>query len=177
MSVVEKAKELALKKHKPFFRPNRARQPTTEHLEEVAVLVFKADGTDDMIASAWLHDIVEDTDITLKDIYDLFGSSIAEMVDALTDPEDFVLYPTAERKEKQADRLKQKSREVKIIKLSDQISNVRSVWQDPPLDWDNKKSLSYIEGAKQIASVCKGLSSLLDDEFNAIYKVAVERYS
>lgn len=177
MDVIEKAKELALLMHKPLLRPNKAQQPTTEHLEEVALLVSKAGGTDEMIASAWLHDIVEDTEITLKDINDFFGATIADMVDGLTDPEGLEKYPTAERKKMQADRLVQKSREIRIIKLSDQISNVRSVWYDPPLDWDSKKSLTYIEGAKKIALICEGLSTFLDEEFNKVYDAAKQRYA
>lgn len=33
---------------------------------------------------AWLHDVVEDTDVTLKDIGDDFGSLVRDAVDAIT---------------------------------------------------------------------------------------------
>jgi (p)ppGpp synthase/HD superfamily hydrolase len=44
-----------------------------------------------MIAAAWLHDVVEDTPVTLEDLHSEFGEGIAELVEALTDisrPED-----------------------------------------------------------------------------------------
>jgi (p)ppGpp synthase/HD superfamily hydrolase len=38
-----------------------------------------------MISAAYLHDVVEDTHITIEDINDMFGSVIAVIVDGLTD--------------------------------------------------------------------------------------------
>ena len=77
MNVVQKAKDLALEKHHGLCRPSASAQPLTEHLEEVAGLAAKAGMNDNAIASAWLHDIVEDTPIILEDIRDLFGDDIA----------------------------------------------------------------------------------------------------
>lgn len=43
---------------------------------------------------AWLHDVVEDTDVTISDIKNMFGTKIAQAVDAITrrDNEDRSVY-------------------------------------------------------------------------------------
>ena len=40
--------------------------------------------TEDMVAVAWLHDSVEDTETTFDDLIYYFGSSVAQAVDAIT---------------------------------------------------------------------------------------------
>ncbi len=176
MSVVEQARKLALFKHKDLFRPSVSRQPLTEHLAEVADLARGAGLDDDAVAAAWLHDIVEDTDVTIEDITRLFGAEIAHMVDGLTDPPHYVGLPLEERKQAQADRLASKSETVKAVKLCDQISNVRSVLYDPPTDWLLEKSFLYIQGAKKIAGICHGIVPALDEEFSELYAIAEKKY-
>ena len=60
-------------------------QPYIVHPIRVANIVDSYGGTDDMISAAYLHDVVEDTHITIEDINDMFGSVIAVIVDELTD--------------------------------------------------------------------------------------------
>ncbi len=168
MTIIEKARELAKARHAHLFRPNKAKQPVIEHLAEVAQLVQDAGGSPDCIAAAWLHDSVEDTDTTLEEIRQVFGGHIADLVDGLTDPPEFADMPLQQRKQLQAERLKDKSHEVKLIKLCDQISNIRSVQTDPPLDWTEEKCQTYIAGAKAIAIICAGLNQDLDVIVNNI---------
>ena len=66
-------------------------EPYIVHPIRVANTVDSYGGTDDMISAAYLHDVVEDTRITIEDINDMFGSVVAVIVDGLTDvsvPED-----------------------------------------------------------------------------------------
>lgn len=55
------------------------------HPQRVAAIVEKHGGTDEMIAAAWLHDTVEDTDVTPELIKETFGDEIASIVEGLTD--------------------------------------------------------------------------------------------
>jgi len=55
------------------------------HPQRVAAIVEKHGGTDEMVAAAWLHDTVEDTDVTLGLITKMFGDEIASIVEGLTD--------------------------------------------------------------------------------------------
>lgn len=172
--IITQAKILAYQRHAGQVRPNRARQPKTAHMSEVAYFTRIAGGTPAMIAAAWLHDIVEDTPTTHDEIHTLFG---AELVDGLTDPPHFEPLPLAERKALQAERLTNKSPPIHIIKLADQLSNIISVYKDPPLDWPSTTSRAYIEGAANIAHICQGKSTLLDQMFQDILQKARNRYS
>jgi guanosine-3',5'-bis(diphosphate) 3'-pyrophosphohydrolase len=170
MEKIEKCKYLAIARHAGQCRPNQSRELKINHIEEVVQLVEQSGGNQDEVAVAWLHDIVEDTDTTTDEIEELFGHEIAQLVDGLTDPPEFSSLPLDVRKLQQAQRLLSKSKGVMRVKLCDQISNIRSVINDPPLDWDNKKCLEYIDGAKKIADVCYGVSDYLDTLFKEAYQ-------
>jgi guanosine-3',5'-bis(diphosphate) 3'-pyrophosphohydrolase len=176
--IIHKAMEFAKERHAGLTRKNKSSEPVQIHLAEVALLALKAGVSNDGIAAAWLHDILEDTSTTHEELCNIFGNEIADLVNDLTDPKDFINLPLLERKRRQADRLSKKQGEVLLIKLCDQISNVRSVCNDPPIiDWDNQKSLDYANGAKLIALVCTGQSTSLDQSFNEIYSQTIEKYS
>ena len=66
-------------------------QPYIVHPIRVADIVDSFGGTDEMINAAYLHDVVEDTSVTIEDVNDMFGSVVAVIVEGLTDvsvPED-----------------------------------------------------------------------------------------
>ena len=55
------------------------------HPIRVAKIVEQFGGSDDQIAAAFLHDVVEDTDVDILDVRMEFGNDIGEIVDGLTD--------------------------------------------------------------------------------------------
>ena len=59
--------------------------PYIGHLLGVASAVIEAGGTEDQAIAAFLHDMVEDTDVSVAEIKAEFGESVAEIVDACTD--------------------------------------------------------------------------------------------
>lgn len=61
---------------------DKAGKPYIEHLAFVANDVTPKD--DDIIAVAWLHDSVEDTNVTLQYIRQIFGNTISEAIDAIS---------------------------------------------------------------------------------------------
>ena len=80
-------------------------------------------------AAALLHDVVEDTPVSIKDIEDVFGPRVAALVGDLTDvskPED------GNRATKGADRqhTAKASPDAKTVKLADLISNGKSIIKD-----------------------------------------------
>ena len=105
--------------------------PYILHPLEVAQILSAI--TDDMeiIAAGVLHDIVEDTDGTLKEIEKRFGSRVAELVDSETEEE----YPGEDRaatwrrrKEESLEKLKTSTDiGVKMLWLADKLSNIRSL--------------------------------------------------
>lgn len=131
--VVEKARLFAWEAHDSIgHRRKYVDAPYAIHLEAVAGLVTEVTSDPEVIAAAWLHDVVEDTPATLEDIQREFGARVAALVDELTDvsvPED-----GSRETRKTKDRLHTAgaSPEAKTIKLADLIDNSRSVVKHDP---------------------------------------------
>lgn len=174
--LIERARELAARKHAGTHLFDANRTGMFEHVSQVAGLVQELGGSTEMVAAAWLHDIVEDTDVTLAQVKDGFGAEVATLVDGLTDPEEFEAMPLKERKQLQAERVKTLPDNVKRIKLCDQLSNVRRIIEKPPTDWSAEKQWVYVQGAYKIAQQCAGLWPVADDRFQAAYTEAVKKY-
>jgi len=93
------------------------------HPQRVAAIVERHGGSDEMVAAAWLHDTVEDTDVTLELITKTFGYEIASIVEGLTD----VSLPSDgnRAKRKSIDRMHSASAstEAQFVKCADIIDN------------------------------------------------------
>lgn len=115
-------------------------EPYYVHPREVAAIVEAAGGDDAQVCAAHLHDVVEDTDITIQQIQFFFGDDIADLVSDLTD----VSMPTdgnrATRKAIDREHTAQASRRAKMIKLADLISNTKSI-----VEHDEKFARVYLE--------------------------------
>lgn len=100
--------------------------------EVVGILASSGAANPEMLAAAWLHDVVEDTGVSIEVIRDEFGACVATLVEGLTDvskPED------GNRKTRKAiDRAHTaaQSPACKTIKLADLISNTRSIVERDP---------------------------------------------
>lgn len=80
---IDAAEHLARHAHRG--QVDKAGQPYIDHPAAVAVITTEWHPDDtDAIATAWLHDIVEDTSVTLAEIHRRFGATIAAAVDAIT---------------------------------------------------------------------------------------------
>lgn len=95
-------------------------------LEVLQILTTMRADTGLLIAGV-LHDVVEDTKITLQDIALRFGSNVAAIVEGHT--EDKTMEWMA-RKKTLVDKLEQGGRELKMLVLADKISNLRSIVSD-----------------------------------------------
>jgi len=102
-------------------------EPYWVHPREVAAIVQAAGGDDAQVAAAHLHDVVEDTDITVEQIQQFFGDDVAELVCWLT----AVSVPTdgtrAERKAVDRAHTSKAPKRAKMIKLADLWSNTKDV--------------------------------------------------
>jgi (p)ppGpp synthase/HD superfamily hydrolase len=107
-------------------------EPYINHPVEVADIVRRHNGSPEMIAAALLHDVVEDTDVTLDNIRSEFGESVANLVADLTDvshPEDG---NRATRKAMDREHTAQASAAAMVIKAADLISNTSSIVEHDP---------------------------------------------
>lgn len=81
--LIKKAFVLSYESHKNDFRASG--EPYFNHPYEVAVIVAREIPLDDIsVVSALLHDVVEDSDISLEFIAKEFGNEVAEIVDGVT---------------------------------------------------------------------------------------------
>ena len=124
MLLAQKAFAYATERHRGQRR-KYTDEPYTVHLEAVAALL-RDNGVYEphIIAAAYLHDTVEDTDTTISDILRMFGEEVAELVYWLTDAE------VGNRKARMAMaswRLGRAPMEAKLIKLADIIDNTRHI--------------------------------------------------
>ncbi len=107
-------------------------KPYIVHPIEVMQIVSTVEHDEAMLAAALLHDVVEDTDIDLDTIRDVFGDDVASLVDDLTDvskPED------GNRKVRKAldrEHSAQASARAQTIKLADLISNSSDILENDP---------------------------------------------
>ncbi len=106
--------------------------PYVVHLDAVAQLALPYG--DDAMRIAYLHDTVEDTDVTVDQVAALFGPHVAACVALLTDQ------PGANRKERKAKtyaRLAEVSGPLElalIVKAADRLANVRACVADCKVD-------------------------------------------
>ena len=145
--LINKAKMLAGKAHEGQFRKYSG-LPYIVHPIEVATIVQTVEHSEEMIAAALLHDVVEDTEYTVADISKEVSPKVAELVEGLTDvskPED------GNRKTRKAmdkDHLAKQSAEVQTIKLADVISNSQDIKANDP-----SFAKVYIEEMKALLEV------------------------
>jgi (p)ppGpp synthase/HD superfamily hydrolase len=102
-------------------------EPYINHPAEVAHLVSMVTEDPEIIAAAWLHDVVEDTGVTSKVILHMFGARVTHLVKALTDVADDSISPRAARAAVNLAHLAKACPDAQTIKLADIISNSRSL--------------------------------------------------
>ena len=100
-------------------------EPYYSHPLEVAYMISDYKLKTDVIAASILHDIVEDTEVTVEMIQGTFGERIAEMVDRLTRDRPNGTKLSVEQVLNNAYQLKDK--EVLIIKLFDRLHNIQTI--------------------------------------------------
>lgn len=95
--------------------------PYIKHIKD-AVEVLKAHGySGDDILAGWLHDAIEDGDLTYNKILKAFGLVVAEIVLACTDPSD--VRSRKEKKERMVEKMKTYRRALPV-KLADRVANM-----------------------------------------------------
>ncbi|SFZ86671.1 HD domain-containing protein [Devosia enhydra] len=110
-------------------------EPYIVHPIAVAELVRSVPHTEAMIAAALLHDVVEDTPVTIEEIEAEFGNDVGELVGWLTDVSQLQDGNRAVRKRKDLEHSARAPAEAKTIKLADLIDNTRTIRAMDPAFW------------------------------------------
>lgn len=129
---ITKAEMFAIQAHGDQKR-KYTNEPYINHPMAVATLVdFINNSNEDMICASILHDVVEDTKYTLKDIEKRFGEKIAELVMWLTDISEPHHGNRAFRKQMDREHIAIAPADAQTIKLADLIDNTRSIVKHDP---------------------------------------------
>ncbi len=129
---IRKAFNFAVEAHKGMRR--RSGEPYIMHPLEVALIASRDIGLGTKsIISSLLHDVVEDTDYTLKDIELMFGKKVARIIDGLTKISDVFDKTSSLQAENFRKILLTLSNDVRVIliKLADRLHNMRTLQSMP----------------------------------------------
>lgn len=135
-----RAMAFAMDKHKNQRR-KYTNNPYADHLAEVAGIVMTVECVrwecEVVLACAWLHDVMEDQEVTFQELNSEFGIVVSRGVLALSDLEEG---NRAERKALSRIRLSNAPGWVQNIKVADLISNTSSI-----VEHDPKFAVTYLE--------------------------------
>lgn len=149
--------------------------PYFTHVERVAKLAEAHGLSDNQIAAAYLHDVLEDTPTTAEDLRDLLQTEgvdglnsaiIVSLVIQLTDVYVLKRYPNHNRKARkamEAERLSKISREAKLIKCCDLIDNTADITSQ-----DRGFAIVYL---KEKQTILSGFGDVAETE---LYQLALD---
>ena len=159
----------AAQKHAGQRRKGVRQEPYVNHLLEVAELAAGSiDELDvNLITAALLHDTIEDAGVSALDLEERFGSDVAALVVEVTDDKSL---PKATRKELQVRNAPHKSSRAQTIKLADKISNLRSMLNSPPADWDFQRRHEYFLWARRVVGGLTAPNPELKAEFDRVFR-------
>jgi guanosine-3',5'-bis(diphosphate) 3'-pyrophosphohydrolase len=168
VSIVIAASAFAAPKHRDQRRKGAEASPYINHPIAVAnVLANEAGITDpSVLAAALLHDTIEDTDTTPKELESEFGHEIAAIVIEVTDDKSL---PKMERERLQIEHAANLSASAKLVKLADKICNLRDMNRSPPVDWSTERKTEYFTWAKQVVDPMRGASPVLEKLFDEAF--------
>ena len=152
--LVDKAYKVALEAHNDQRR--RSGIPYILHPVSVAYILVGLGMDSESIAAALLHDVVEDTDVTLQEIQKMFGKDVAALIDGVT---KIGKIPFSSREEQQAENIRKmliamaKDIRVIIIKLADRLHNMRTIECMP----DQKRRDKALENMEVYAPIAHRL--------------------
>ena len=128
LKLIKRAYDFAKEKHGDQLR--KSGEPYIIHQVQVAYILAGLELDDATICAALLHDVAEDTEVTIQDLAREFSTEIAEMVDGVTKLGN-LKYTSAE--EQQVENYRKmflamgKDIRVILIKLADRLHNMRTL--------------------------------------------------
>ncbi len=139
-ALIQKAITFATEKHEGQFR--RGGAPYVIHPIRIANILLQEWSCEDpnVVCAALLHDVVEDTPTTIKEVKDAFGNEIGKLVDGMT------MWKGSETYEVYVKRVSRGPEELRMIKCADVLDNLRS-WYETESDdgfarwWRNTEEL------------------------------------
>ena len=182
MDKVTKAIKFACEAHDGMVR-KKDKTPYILHPLEAAVIVGSMTGDRDVICAAVLHDVVEDTQITIEEIEKNFGSRVRTLVESETEDKRADLPPENTWKIRKEESLQELAscgdRDVLILWLGDKLSNMRSfyrIWKtEGDSMWQSFNQKDPVQQKWYYSSIAELTSPLKDfpawQEYNELLKI------
>lgn len=176
-TLLDKAIIFAVKAHANTERRGKG-FPYIVHPMEAVEIVATITPDQELLAAAALHDVVEDTDVTVEDIRKEFGDRIAALV--ASESEETVVGKSEqeswhERKQAAINRLSAANHDAKIVALGDKLSNMRAIARDYQEMGDKLWSRFHASDPKEHEWHYRGLAAALSELSDTFaYKEFVE---
>ncbi len=128
VAFVRRAYDVAAKAHASQRR--KSGEPYIIHPLGVATILAELQMDELTLAAAWLHDVVEDTDVTLDQLKEMFGVKVADLVDGVT---KLGKIEYISKEDQQIENYRKmflamaKDIRVIMIKLADRLHNMRTM--------------------------------------------------
>jgi len=130
MTLVTEAMIFAAQMHDGAVRKGSS-IPYIVHPMEAAAIAATLTDDPNVIAATALHDVMEDCDVAYEELQERFGSRVADLV--REDSQNLGVYANASWgacRIASLERLKTAGRDLKLIVLSDKLSNIRAIYRD-----------------------------------------------
>ncbi len=162
-SLLDRAIIFAVKAHSGTERRGKG-FPYIVHPLEAMEIVATITPDQELLAAAALHDVVEDTDVSVDEIRAEFGDRIAALVAAESDTfEEGVSEEDSWHSRKRAaiERLASASHDAKIVALGDKLSNMRAIARDWAVKGDSFWNIFHAKDPKDHEWHYRGLAESL----------------
>jgi (p)ppGpp synthase/HD superfamily hydrolase len=129
--LIREALATATQAHAGQIRNGAGGIPYIEHPKAVAELLAEHGWTEEVLAAALLHDVIEDSEMTLDDLEGKFGDPVTALVGALSDNETIADW--IERKREHRERVSTAGPEALAIYGADKLTNARALraaWEE-----------------------------------------------
>ena len=130
---IEQAIRAASVLHKDQVRKGDMPFPVISHLVSVGMIVSDYTDNEDVIAAAFLHDTIEDTDYTAQELQEDFGGTVRDIVESLSEPQvesDGGKTIGKKKKNVYVQQLEKAPVEALIVCAADKIHNMRTMVED-----------------------------------------------
>lgn len=128
INLIKKAFDLAQKMHEGQMR--KSGEPYIIHPLNVALILTELNVGPATIIAGLLHDVVEDTSITLTEIAEMFGNDVKDIVDGVTKVNKMKFSSLAKRQAENHQKMiiaMAKDIRVIVVKLADRLHNMRTL--------------------------------------------------
>ena len=128
-NIVSKAFNFAYEAHANTFRKG-TRFPYITHPINVMVILLRYNASEELLAAALLHDVVEDENVSFRELEEIFGEKVTYYVKQVSEPLELIdesrnrIETWRERKEHTISTLGKSDIEVKMLSCADKLSNL-----------------------------------------------------